>query len=349
MDILCYFLIRISMTKETIINAIPFPIFAATADGHIVYKNRSAMRYIGTMRKGSHIARYFLYGKLPKSESIAVLAVKTPYPNALTVADENESWFFCFPRLQYPDAEIIAEELFEAFGRTPSAILHVFSEYQRVRGKSRKFPSRIYTDLAHLLPQTISEEAKAHPLKELIHPLFEKTAAAFGALGYRIQTEADGILLNDAPIIADRFDLIFFFGRMLYCMMKLSRDGDIMIRLASDPSSGAPLLRFYTHTDCKLPKNLTLLELFAKVAPECAAELFLMGRSEHLRHTATVTVDMHGGCTVEYRIPYLASALILHSDVFAEMLSMPIDRELFRIALMLKETRASCRYSSAEN
>ncbi len=336
-------------TKETIINAIPFPVFAADADGFILYKNRSAMRHIGMMRKGSRMARYFVGGKLPKEKNIAILSVETPYPHALMVADEAEAYFFCFPRLQYPDTEFMAEELLKIFGRTPAEVLYILAEYQRVYGKSRKFPKRMYTELIHLIPQTQTTESCAYALKALLVPLFEKTGTGFSALGYRIHTELDELVLNRTLLVTNRYDFIFFFGRMLYCMMKLSRDGDISISLDADPFSDVPLLRFYTHTDCKPLKNASALDLFSKAAPECAAELFLMGRSAHLRDTTSAFIDIQNGCTLEYRIPYLTSALILHSDVFEESLALPIERELSRIGAMLKGTPSFYRYSSAEN
>ncbi len=338
-------------TKETLINCIPFPIFAADINGRIAYKNRAAIRYIGTMRKGSYVRRYFFGNEISKTETLASLSVPTPYPNVVIVADERETLFLCFSRLQYPDAKAVAPEMLRAFGKTPSQVFLTLETYYHSLKQNKKLPTRIYTELLHLFPQNrIEKHMSASMLEPMLPMLFETTKESFAPFGYRFHTEIHENFLKNAPIQLDEFDFLFLYGRFLYAMMKLSKDGAVEMTVASEGENHCHRLSFYTHTDQIPPQTqYSLGELFSEFLPECAAELFLMGYSEHLENQTSLFTDLCGTCTLEYRIPHLSPSLSLRSRSFTEDISSSFSRELFRIAVLLKGIPSSCQYFSAGN
>ncbi len=338
------------MNIETTINTLPFPVFACDKSGMILYKNRIATRYIGPLRKGSYIMRYLSDDHLPTTCKLITIKSDTPYPKALTVADDKELLFLAFSRLQYPDAERISRQISETIGKTPTAFLCMFEHHQSFLRENSKFPRRIYTDLIRLTPQKTEQISKAYLLGELIEPLFSQMEGVFCALGFRIRTKIGESFVRHAPVCLDRYDLLFVFGRLLYAVMKLSADGDIEITLSASEKSNHHRLRFYTHIEKPMPESaIAATEFFRQSVPECCIELLLTSDLTSFGENAAVSFDSSGGIAVTYDISCLAPTLCVHSPVFSEDLKPLFMRLFAEIGEMLKENSSSCRYFPAGN
>ncbi len=327
-----------NMKHHEIFDTVSFPVFAADENECILYKNSSALRHIGTMRKGAHITRYLLTDTIPPSGSIAHIKTETPYPNALVLSDEKESLFLCFSRLQYPDYEKAAEQILSIFGCTRSAFCEVFAQHTANIQKEKAFPHRLSADCLRMQPSETDVGRKNYPLGSLVSELFSKTESAFGAFGYRIQTEISPSFAQKHPVNINPCDWIFLFGRILHGIMKLSEDGKIQISLSSDSIRSAHILQFYTRTRYTSCEERPALALLTEAAPETSLEWFLISQMDKNTQSISARFAALGGLYLEYEIPYLASMLTVHSTVFLEEYSHFLDAHFSRICGILTET-----------
>ena len=131
-----------------------FPIAVTDGDFNIVYKNRSAKRCLGKLRKGSKITKYMSC----QSGDIDLTSIKetefdtgTPIKRALVFCSRGAFVFTFMPCMQFEGYRQISEYIRENF---PGDILDFFissyaeSRYPEV--KCANVPSRVYADLLKL-------------------------------------------------------------------------------------------------------------------------------------------------------------------------------------------------------
>ncbi len=329
------------MKQEDIFRSFPFPIFLTDRRGLIVYKNPAAVRYIGTMSKGSHVARYLLDETIPEKAGVVHVMAETPYPHALLVSDDESHLFLCFSRLQYPDYEAAAKQIFCVFGETPAEFSRKLCEFQGEYGK-QDLPRRIYTELLNLAKLKYHQAESVYFLGDLVDGFFSRMEKMFRPFGYRIHAEVKEEFLRKFPVCVGRFDLIFTLERMLYLAMKLSEGGNIEFSHLPDEERNRHCFSWYLPKTRNVPKRTELYELFMEVAPECAAELFLMGTAGASSPAqVSVTWDDRGGCRLVYEIPYLSPTLGVRHPMPEEAYASLFAGVFARIEDMLRDTLSS--------
>lgn len=331
------------MTYQELLNSLAYPVFSADENGLIVYKNRAAVRYIGTMRKGSRVSPHLLGETIPPAGTVAhIKGDDTPYPNALVLAGEEETLFVCFPRLQYPDFEKAAENILRIFGETPASFCETLSEHYRLTEERKRIPRRLSAECLRLRPKPIHADTAPYSIGSMMSDLFSKAETSFSALGYRVHTEILQDFTPNHPVSVGLCDLLFLFGGLLYFMMKLSDDGKLDITLSSDPEQQEHLIRFYTHTSRLSEGDLSAIELFSKISPECASEILFIENQGLIPKNAHFFSDGRGGLSFEYPIPYLDSAFSVRSQTFEKEYASLFSVLLVRVCDMLKEKASSC-------
>jgi hypothetical protein len=312
-----------------------FPIFATDKNGCIFYKNDISKRVLGTMRKGSHIMRYLPNEILPEKSGLVLLfPPNNPGIKALVLIDENEYLFLCLFRLQYSDAETVASHLLSALGETPSALFQRIGETSKTICGKHTLPPRISRDILHLVTP-FSPVAK---LGDVIDALFEKTNTAFCALGYQIHSKLSTDFLGASPANVSLFDFLFLYGTLLYCTMKLSKNGKISVFMTSDPKENAHILSFETETSLHDIDSADVFALLRTVAPECALEIAAWemcreGLYFQLYHLHTLPKIS----TLTCHLPYLAPSHIVHSPFSVEETSVYLEELFTHIFDMLQE------------
>ncbi len=329
------------MLHDAAFDHLPFPVFSADPAGLIVYKNRAAMRHIGTLRRGSRILRHLLSDSLAHTATLVSLKGEVPYPHALMVRDETEHLFLCPARLQYPDAEEVAAMLLRTVGSAPADYRTQLAPFSLPQGKE-KHP-RLYAEMKVLSQDLRAPEEKAYSPSAMAKPLFESTAAHFGALGYRIRSEIDAEFAHRHPVSLNRFDLLFFFGILLCTAMKLSENGDIRLMLTSDTKEELHLFQIKIRTALSpAEKQLPVFDLFLQKAPTLVAELSLLGKAHTLFSHAKAETDLRGELSLTFSIPYLAAMLPVQSPAMAEEEKMLLRRLFSQMESYLKENSSFC-------
>jgi hypothetical protein len=326
------------MTHPELFDILSFPVFAADENGRIIYKNRAAMRHIGTMRMGSGVVRHLLGDFVPSSGVIAHIKGDTSFSRALVLADKNKSLFLCLPRLQYPDFEKAAEDALCMFGETPDSFADTLSAYNKTYKRQGTTPSRLASECLRLRPRRAREDMVPYSMETIVAELFTKAEKAFGALGYRIRAEILSDFMTKRPVSIALNDFLFLFSNLLYLVMKLSDDGKLDITLSSDAVSEAHVLRFYTHSTKLSQGTYPACHLFSDTAPECAADIVFMEYQKLFSADTVFSVDGTGALTLEYPIPYLDSALTVRSVDFNPEYTELLTDITARICDMLAES-----------
>ena len=329
------------MKHQELFDTLSFPIFAANEKGQIIYKNRSAMRHIGTMRMGSGVFRHLTGNIIPPSGNIVHINGETPFPRALVLSEKGETLFLCFPRLQYPDFENAAEEMLHIFGETPDSFAATLLEHEKAQKEQMRAPSRLVTECLRLHPYRTAAAVGSYPIEAMIRELFTKAENAFGALGYRIRAEILSDFITKHPLSIAVYDFLFLFSNLLYLIMKISDDGKLNITLSSDTASEAHVLRFYTRSKKLSQGTHSFRHLFSDIIPECAADIMFMEHQKLFPSDAVFSVDEAGALTLAYPIPYLDTALAVRSMVFKSEYTELFADIAARICDMLEESNAS--------
>lgn len=315
---------------------IAFPVFATDTCGTIIYKNRACAKHQPMIRKGVSLKKRILDPHLPKAGEIIRLLGETPYPQALVFADEDGMLMICPPRLQSPDAYAVSEDIQTHCGNTPASLLLVYknAEYQAEKERS----PRIYTDILEIFQsRTAFSGIQTYHLGKIAEELFPKLTRSFRPLGYRIQAKTEDSFLVKEAVRLDLFDFFFWTGRLLYLAMKLSQSKTLAISLASDPLSEHHILRIHAQNANPLDTD-DILELFARIAPECHMELAIITRATACAKQTKIRKDDLGALILEYHIPYcFSSALPIHSNAFSEEYVLLMASTLANIRKMLKE------------
>ncbi len=329
------------MLHDAAFDHLPFPVFSADPAGLIVYKNRAAMRHIGTLRRGSRILRYLLSDSLPHTAAIVSLKGEEPYPYALVVMDDAEQLFLCLSRLQYPDAKEAAEALLRTVGQAPADYRTFLAPFSR--GKTKDKHPRLYAEMKTLSQSLRPSEEKAYHLGAMAKPIFASASTQFGALGYRITTEIREGFAHRHPVTIPRFDLLFFFGALLCTAMRLSENGDIHLLLTSDIENGEHLFQIKIRTALSpAEKHLPVFDLFLQKAPTLVAELSLFGKAHTLFSRAKAETDLRGELSLTFPIPYLAAPLAVQTPAMAEEEKMLLRRLFAQMEVYLKENSSFC-------
>ncbi len=329
------------MIHDTAFDHLPFPVFSADPAGLIVYKNRAAMRHIGTLRRGSRILRYLLSASLPHTAALVSLKGEVSYPHALMVKDEAEHLFLCPSRLQYPDAEEVTAMLLRTVGQAPADYRTQLAPFS-LRNAREKHP-RLYAEMKPLSRTLRKSEEKAYHLGVMAKPVFASASANFGALGYRILSEIDADFAHRHPVTIPRFDLLFFFGVLLCSAMVLSENGDIRLFLTSDIENGEHLFQIKIRTALSpAEKHLSVFDLFLQKAPTLVAEISLLGKAHTLFSRAKAETDLRGELSLTFPIPYLAAPLAVQTPAMAEEEKMLLRRLFAQMEVYLKENSSFC-------
>ncbi len=332
------------MTKHRAhFDALPFPVFAADAKGHLFYKNPAAMRALHPLRHGMQIRRLLLRGEMGLSDEIVYIKSSPSYISALALQDSHETLFLCLSRLQYPDGAAVAKRLRALLGESPEAL---FSLLPRGERKDAETPLRLYGELLRRVPQLPTLCERPHRPAWEVERFFEKLQGSFGALGFRVQRQREGEFLSANPVDMDRFDLLHLLGVVFYVAMKLSADGDILYALTSNPAEAMHRLTIKIRTE-PLEKGLSVSEFFMRMAPECAAELILTGMAEQFFSHLTLEMTPDG-IVFDSTLCYLAPAYPVQSIAGDGESEHILTLFFARLAAAVKEKSSYCRYFSAE-
>ena len=329
------------MTPHEIFDKLTFPVFAADENGRILYKNRSAVRYISTLRKGSGVLRHLWEATLPPKGKVVHIKGADPYFRALVLTDEVRTFFLCLPRLQYPDFETAADDITRIFGTTLSTFLQVLSENTESINGQKNVPLRLGTECFGIYPKDIPSDPSPYAIESIMKNLFSKAESTFGALGYRIQTEISSEFRETHPVFLNRWDLACLFGCLLYLFMKVSDDGKIHIALSSNSAQDAHLIRFFTHTSRFSQKTASAMTVFADYIPEYMSEIILMEKQNLLPENAFFFKNERDELVFEYSIPYLRSVFKVCSPVDEYDYSFVFSALLLRIRDALDKTSPS--------
>ena len=294
-------------TPQDFFDKLHFPVFSADENGHISYKNRAAVRYIGTLRKGSGVLRHFWEDVIPPAGKVVHIKGAEPYFRALVLTEASHTYFLCLPRLQYPDFETAAKDISRIFGTAPSVFLQILTEGSEALSRPQATPLRLGTECFNVYPKDIPSDHAPYLLESITKKLFLKAENTFGALGYRIQTEILPEFLENHPIFLNRWDLASLIGCLLYLFMKMSDDGRIRVSLSSNSAQDTHLIRFFTHTSRFSQKECSATEAFAEYIPEYTSEIILMEKQNLIPEDARFFKNERDELVFEYPIPYLRS------------------------------------------
>ena len=329
------------MTSQEIFDKLTFPVFTANENGQILYKNRAAVRYIGTLRKGSGVLRHLWEESIPPAGKVVHIKGADPYFRALVLTEDSHTVFLCLPRLQYPDFETTADNITRIFGTTPSVFLQVFSENIESITEKKNVPLRLGTECFNIYPKDIPSDHSPYAIESMMNSFFSKAENTFGALGYRIQTEISPKFLESHPVFLNRWDLSLLFGCLLYLFMKLSDDGKIHITLSSSSTQDIHLIRFFTHSSHFSQKTIPAMTVFADYIPEYMSEIILMEKQNLIPENVFFFKNERDELVFEYSIPYLRSVFKVCSPGDEYDYSFIFSALLLRIRDMLDETKPS--------
>lgn len=330
------------MTPKEIFDKLTFPVFSTDENGLILYKNRAAVRYIDTMRKGSGVLRHLWEEDFPPKSRIVHIKDADPYFRALVFTEETQTFFLCLPRLQYPDFETVTEEVIRIFGTTLSVFLQTLSEKPDTFTRKKNIPLRLGTECFGIYPKDIPTDHSPYMIESITEMLFSKAETTFCALGYRIQTEFLPDFLGNHPIFLNRWDLSCLFGCLLYLFMKISNDGKIHITLSSDSAQDIHLIRFFTHTSHLTQKEYAAMDAFSDCIPEYMSEILLMEKQGLIPENARFFRNERNELVFEYPISYLRSAFKVQCPADEHNYSFIFTALLLRIRDMLDETQPIC-------
>ena len=281
------------------------PIFTFSADGKILYKNRSAKKYFPMLRKNASVLPHLYLTVLPAESGILHIVGDTPYRKVLALKEGSVFYAFGLIRLQLSDGHHVGERILRYITDHARKLPRHFHTEKNARVHHKRYTvSRVYTDIfeAFHYPKT-DFGIKDASFYEIIPVLFEKLSSAFTALGYRIHAAIDNsFVYNRAPEMHPN-DFLFLFGMFLYLQMRLSESGEVSIALKSD--SEAHILRFSVKAQNIGDPDENIFEFFKTYLPECACELRLLEDAGilHMKNCRLSYGD-YGIFTAEYRIPF---------------------------------------------
>lgn len=275
-----------------------FPIAITDGSFNIVYKNHSAKRYLGKLRKGSKITKYMSC----QSGNIDLTSIKetefntgTPIKRALVFCSHGAFVFMFMPCMQFEEYRHISKYICEnSHGDILDFFINSYTESHYPEVKCANVPSRVYTDLLKIM-QSLDEHAgptKLHKcdIAYIADTVSKNIGTSFCALGMKMPTaEIDANVPR--PCICDvNVDfLLFILFRLIYAAFKLSADGGASISLFAEENGYATLL-LSAHTRVS-PEALSegLISLI-KLIPEFVFEYNLLEKYDQLSHSVSVEV-----------------------------------------------------------
>ena len=275
-----------------------FPLAVTDGGFNIVYKNRSAKRYLGKLRKGSKITKYMSC----QSGDIDLTSIKetefdtgTPIKRALVFCSRGAFVFTFMPCMQFEGYRQISEYIRENF---PGDILDFFiSSYAESRYpefKCANVPSRVYADLLKLMQsfdrQTGLTEVHKCDITYIADTVSKNIGASFCALGMKMppaEIDANVPCPCICDVNADFFLFILF--RLIYAAFRLSDDGGASMSLSS-MENGYVALSLSAHTRISPEAMSGGLISLIRLIPEFIFEYDLIEKYGGLSHPVSVEV-----------------------------------------------------------
>lgn len=323
-----------------------FPVFATDKSGKIFYKNSAANRFLPLFRKNSLAEKHFAPPEHPKKSMPVSIVGHIPYTTALALQNDDDFLFLAFSRLQYQDGKKIADRLLSFQKREACSLLHTWQNMMQEKEENNAFsPSRIHTDLLHLLQEQQDFSTYTYYLPEKItESVFSRLPHTFRALGYRIHTKIESDFQRNHPVWICLQDFLFIFEYLLYLQMRLSENKAIHISLTSDAENQKHWLRM-TSKAIPLEKPLLIKDLIRQYIPEYLIEFLLLEKAGILDSQAiSFRTDLSGVLIAEYEIdcakrPAHCLRSVEDSDHLWEY---DIVQMLERIQEQIKDNDASC-------
>ena len=335
-----------SETYQELFHYVTFPVFAASKNGRVTYKNLACAKYLPEIY-GSTSVKSKIYPEFPQQSRFVHILGGSSYTNALAMTDGERIVFLGCSRFQCTDGSAVADKVLKAWGNNFSDLLVGF---RRMVDLKTCFTVGSYfadEDLLSFIREDFGFwRTEKYSLPAVLTPVFDKLNNSFGTLGYSFSAEVQTDFPKYLPVRISINDFLFLLGKLVYLTMKFSATCHVDAVLFSEIAYSRHRLRLETPTNLKkLPQAEREISLLEELVPECASEIDLLDQIGLMRDDDfSIHIDALGMLTVTYNFPYQEPdwKCVQSVDDFSLPILGNIENMIHSIMMKIKDTDAFC-------